>query len=102
MPVVILPSCVVAVLGALIGFRVEVVRFAPQTASLFAAIGLPVNLRGLAFENVRTTGEVHEGVPVLIVEGTIGNVVEQDGRGAAAALRVAQPPPAMRSMPGRR
>jgi hypothetical protein len=36
-----------------------------------------VNLRGLAFENVRTTGEVHEGVPVLIVEGTIANVVNK-------------------------
>jgi hypothetical protein len=36
-----------------------------------------VNLRGLTFENVRTTGEVHEGVPVLIVEGTIANVVNK-------------------------
>jgi hypothetical protein len=36
-----------------------------------------VNLRGLLFENVRTTGEVHEGVPVLIVEGTIANVVNR-------------------------
>jgi len=58
--------------GLIIG-RQQVVQLAPQTASLFATIGLPVNLRGLVFENVRTTGEVHEGVPVLIVEGTIAN-----------------------------
>jgi predicted Zn finger-like uncharacterized protein len=51
--------------------------FAPQTASLYGAVGLPVNLRGLVFENVRTTGELHEGVPVLIVEGTIANVVNK-------------------------
>jgi predicted Zn finger-like uncharacterized protein len=73
-----LPAAIVlliAVLGTLIGFRSHVVRFAPQTASLYGAIGLPVNLRGITFENVRTTGEVHEGVPVLIVEGTIANVV---------------------------
>ena len=38
---------------ALVGARNEVVRYLPQTASLFAAIGLPVNLRGLKFENVR-------------------------------------------------
>jgi predicted Zn finger-like uncharacterized protein len=79
-PSVGLPAVIVlmiAVLGALIGFRSHVVRFAPQTASLYGAIGLPVNLRGLTFENVRTTGEVHEGVPVLIVEGTIANVVNK-------------------------
>jgi predicted Zn finger-like uncharacterized protein len=67
-------AALAAVLVGLIGWRVEVVRFAPQTASLFAAIGLPVNLRGLDWENVRTIGEVHEGVPVLIVEGAIRNV----------------------------
>jgi predicted Zn finger-like uncharacterized protein len=75
LPAVIL--LLIAVLGALVGFRSHVVRFAPQTASLYGAIGLPVNLRGLTFENVRTTGEVHEGVPVLIVEGTIANLVNK-------------------------
>jgi len=72
-----LPTAIVtfaAVLACLIVWRSEVVRFAPQTATLFRAAGLPVNLRGLVFEDVRTTGEVHEGVPVLIVEGAIANV----------------------------
>jgi len=32
---------------ALVGARSEVVRFFPQTVSLFAAVGLPVNLRNL-------------------------------------------------------
>jgi predicted Zn finger-like uncharacterized protein len=66
----------VMVAGLIVG-RAKVVQFAPQSASLYAAIGLPVNLRGLVFENVRTTGEVHEGVPVLIVEGTIANTVNR-------------------------
>jgi predicted Zn finger-like uncharacterized protein len=72
-----MPAAIAALAAILIGLivgRVEVVRFAPQTASLFAAIGLPVNLRGLTWENVRTTGEMHEGVPVLIVEGAIRNI----------------------------
>jgi predicted Zn finger-like uncharacterized protein len=56
---------------ALIGSRSEVVRFLPQTASLFAAIGLPVNLRNLNFENVRISKESLDGVNTLIVEGTI-------------------------------
>ena len=56
---------------ALIGARNEVVRFLPQTASLFAAIGLPVNLRNLKFENVRISKETQDGANILIVEGTI-------------------------------
>jgi predicted Zn finger-like uncharacterized protein len=56
---------------ALIGARSEVVRYLPQTASLFAAIGLPVNLRNLKFDNVRITKENADGMNVLVVEGTI-------------------------------
>ena len=56
---------------ALVGARNEVVRYLPQTASLFAAIGLPVNLRHLKFENVRISKEIQDGVNILIVEGTI-------------------------------
>lgn len=56
---------------ALIGARHEVVRYLPQTASLFAAIGLPVNLRHLKFENVRISKESQNNVSMLIVEGSI-------------------------------
>jgi predicted Zn finger-like uncharacterized protein len=56
-----------------IGWRADFVRFMPQTASFYAAIGLPVNLRGLAFTAVTTTTEQHENVPILVVEGTIVN-----------------------------
>jgi predicted Zn finger-like uncharacterized protein len=56
---------------ALIGARSEVVRYLPQTASLFAAIGLPVNLRHLKFENVKISKELQDGVSILIVQGEI-------------------------------
>jgi predicted Zn finger-like uncharacterized protein len=56
---------------ALIGARSEVVRYLPQTASLFAAIGLPVNLRNLKFENVRISKDAQDGANTLIIEGTI-------------------------------
>jgi predicted Zn finger-like uncharacterized protein len=56
---------------ALVGARHEVVRYLPQTASLFAAIGLPVNLRNLKFENVRITKEGQDGISTLIIEGSI-------------------------------
>jgi predicted Zn finger-like uncharacterized protein len=63
-----------AAIVGLIGLRKEVVQLAPQTASLYRAIGLAVNLRGLAFEGVKTTREVSEGVTVLVVEGAVVNV----------------------------
>jgi hypothetical protein len=71
-----LPTAIMALLAlnaVLIGWRADVVRIAPQMASLYAAIGLPVNLRGLVFANVATTTETQDGVPVLVVEGTIAS-----------------------------
>ena len=56
---------------ALIGARQEVVRFLPQTASLFSAIGLPVNLRRLKFENVHISRDLQDGVAMLMIEGAI-------------------------------
>jgi predicted Zn finger-like uncharacterized protein len=62
---------------ALVGARSEVVRFFPQTASLFAAVGLPVNLRNLKFENLRISKEAQEGLSSLIVEGTIISITSR-------------------------
>jgi predicted Zn finger-like uncharacterized protein len=63
----------VAVNLMLVGWRSNVVRWLPQTASLYAAIGLPVNLRGLVFANVTTERETHDGLDVLVVQGSIVN-----------------------------
>lgn len=61
----------ILVLAVLIAWRGEIVRLAPQMASLYAALGLPVNTRALVFENVKTTWRAAEGAPLLIVEGAI-------------------------------
>jgi len=66
-----------AVNVALIGARNEVVRYLPQTASLFAAIGLPVNLRHLTFENVQISKELQDGVSVLVVKGEIVSTADK-------------------------
>jgi len=66
-----------AVNVALIGARNEVVRYLPQTASLFAAIGLPVNLRQLTFENVQISKELQDGVSILVVKGTIVSTADK-------------------------
>ena len=60
--------------AALIVRRADVVRWVPQTASLYAAIGLPVNLRGLDFADVTTKKESRDGVQMLVVEGKIVSV----------------------------
>ena len=60
-------------LGAL-SWRATVVRHFPQTASLYTSIGLPVNLRGLFFESVKSRNEFEDGTNVLVIEGTIVNL----------------------------
>ncbi len=57
----------------IIGWRADFVRVLPQTASFYASIGLPVNLRGLNFDKLATATEQHENVPILVVEGDIVN-----------------------------
>ena len=57
----------------LVGWRAEIVRALPQTSSFYKLVGLPVNLRSLAFDGVATTTEQHEGVFVLVVQGNIIN-----------------------------
>jgi len=72
-----LPMLIVALSAILLGalnWRAAVVRSFPQTASLYAAIGLPVNLRGLFFQDVKSSAEFHDGVTVLVIEGTIVNL----------------------------
>jgi predicted Zn finger-like uncharacterized protein len=75
MPAALLALACIA--AALIVWRGAVVRHAPQMASLYAAIGLPVNLRGLVFSEVRVSRDTHDGVPVLVVEGTIASVASK-------------------------
>jgi predicted Zn finger-like uncharacterized protein len=59
--------------AAIIGWRTDLVWAMPQTASFYAGIGLPVNVRGIEFETVSAAAERHDGEPVLIVKVKIGN-----------------------------
>lgn len=57
-----------------VGWRGDFVRALPQTASFYAWLGLPVNVRGLDFDGLITSTEQHDGVPILVVGGKILNV----------------------------
>lgn len=69
LPVII--TLLAMMLGAMLIWRNTVVKYAPQTASLFSAIGMPVNVRGLVFEGVTVSRDTTDGVAVLAVEGKI-------------------------------
>jgi predicted Zn finger-like uncharacterized protein len=60
-----------ALVLALMIWRVEVVRLLPQTATFYQMAGFDVNVRGLAFKDVKVTTETVEGKPVLVIEGVI-------------------------------
>jgi predicted Zn finger-like uncharacterized protein len=57
--------------GSLLVWRADVVRTLPQTASLYRHLGLPVNLRHLAFTGIRATETRRDGVTILSLEGSI-------------------------------
>jgi predicted Zn finger-like uncharacterized protein len=72
-----MPMLIVLLAAILLGalnWRVALVRQFPQTASLFAMLGMPVNLRGLSFMDVKSRGEFVDGAMVLVIEGTIVNL----------------------------
>jgi predicted Zn finger-like uncharacterized protein len=72
-PVSLSTTCaaMAALVLALMIWRVDVVRLMPQTAAFYKMVGLEVNLRGLAFKDVKLTTESVDGKPVLVVEGVI-------------------------------
>jgi hypothetical protein len=63
--------------AAIIGWRADLVRAMPQTASFYARLGLPVNVRGLQFDSFAATAEWRDGTPVLVVKGEISNTTRK-------------------------
>jgi predicted Zn finger-like uncharacterized protein len=51
--------------------RTEIVRWYPSMAGLYAAIGLPVNVVGLEFEQSRTLSSLRDGKAVLRISARI-------------------------------
>ncbi len=66
-----------AMVFALLAWRADVVRAMPQTAAFFKMIGMGVNLRGLAFEDLRISTEIVNNKPVLLIEGALIDVARK-------------------------
>jgi hypothetical protein len=64
-------AAMAALVLALITWRGDMVRLLPQTAAFYKMVGLEVNLRGLAFKDVKISSETVDGKQVLVIEGVI-------------------------------
>jgi predicted Zn finger-like uncharacterized protein len=64
-------AAMAALVIALVFWRADVVRLMPQTASFYKMAGLEVNLRGVAFKDLKVATETVDGKPVLVIEGMI-------------------------------
>ena len=79
----------ILLVGGLALARDSVVRALPGTAKLYAAVGVPVNLRGLEFRGVRPELVTDGDNRTLVIEGEVANVTRksQDVPPIAVAVR---------------
>ncbi len=86
-PAFVLAGLVMMVATA-IAARAAIVSLAPTTATLYAGIGLPVNLSGLSIAKVRVTvAQKTEGPGELLITGEIENL--RDGKTSVPDLHLA-------------
>lgn len=71
---VLLILFVAGTLGAGYAYRMEIAALWPATTKVYAAVGTPVNLRGLELRNVSYERQTEAGLPVLAVKGDVVNV----------------------------
>jgi hypothetical protein len=72
----ILAAILAVVLGSmsLVGLKEQIVRVLPASSALYAAVGLPVNLRGLEFRGVKSVVSEASTQRLLQVKGEIANL----------------------------
>jgi hypothetical protein len=75
-PMLILAGAL-GLMGGSYAFREPLVRLAPPSAAVFAALGLPVNLRGIDIRDVKSRMGEDNGVSVLVIDGALVNVAKE-------------------------
>ena len=58
-------------------YRHNIVKMLPGSASLYAQLGMPVNVRGMSFANVVYKRDFENGLPVLAIKGEVINLTGQ-------------------------
>jgi hypothetical protein len=84
---IFIAALVVGAAATAVAAREPIVRVAPAAARVYAAIGIPVNLRGVAFAEVKTSLVDGDGGRVLTVEGALVNL--RDRKTEAPDMRIA-------------
>jgi predicted Zn finger-like uncharacterized protein len=69
---------VIAIGWSGVQYRQTIASLWPQSASLYAALGLPVNVRGMALVNVAYQQDFEDGQPVLSVSGKVVNISDRE------------------------
>jgi predicted Zn finger-like uncharacterized protein len=72
-PVIVMAGTLALAAGSYVQ-RERVVKMAPQSAVLFAAVGAPVNLRGIDIRDVKSRMVDDNGVNVLVIDGNLVSV----------------------------
>lgn len=57
--------------------RTDIVRWYPSLAGLYAAIGMPVNVVGLEFENEKTMMSFRAGKPVMLITARVRSISDR-------------------------
>ena len=55
-------------------YRQFIVNVWPESASVYAVLGMPVNVRGMALTNIAYKQDIEDGQPVLSVTGKVVNI----------------------------
>ena len=63
---------------AAVQYRQSIAELWPQSATVYAALGMPVNARGLAIEDLSYKQEVEDGESVLSITGRIVNITNRE------------------------
>lgn len=69
---------VIAIGWSAVQFRQTIATLWPQSASLYAALGMQVNVRGMALLNVSYQQDFEDGQPVLSVTGKVVNISDRE------------------------
>jgi predicted Zn finger-like uncharacterized protein len=59
-------------------YRQTIVELWPQSAALYATLGLPANASGISITDVAYRQNVENGLPVLLVSGKLVNVTDRE------------------------
>lgn len=74
----LLAACVSAFIASGVFWRKPIVKLFPAAAELYAAVWLPVNVRGIEFKNITLAKKFENGVPVLTIRGELANITDEN------------------------